>query len=246
MKKRNRAVKIQTSDGIDAAESQPAATREVGGYADGITAAIYADIDEVAKETVVEAPDFQVSELEGVDVPDFEAYGRKTTTPVEGGFMDPDDDGASEGSGFVAYGEPLSVDDQGEEFNELVAMEELLSGESDYGALPLPEVFNAYPPEVQRKIMEWTDRDVKARRDDESRRKDELVRAQIDRERRKQSLPAIVIVVSIVCGTLLGFLTGNPWFAVAFLIVPIAVIVANFASENIAKNRGERFRKPKQ
>lgn len=43
----------------------------------------------------------------------------------------------------------------------------VVESDTDYLLLPHPDVFNAYPPEVQRKIMEWADRDVRARRDDE-------------------------------------------------------------------------------
>lgn len=160
--------------------------------------------------------------------------------PIDKPFKDEDEFAR----GFKAYGEPIARDEKGEEFNELKAMEELLSGSAEYGGLPLPEVFNAYPPEVQRKIMEWTDRDVKARRDDESRRKDELVRASIERERRRQTLPVIIIVVAVICGAILGFVTQNPWFSAAFLVIPIAVIVALFVSNNVSSNRGDRYRKP--
>ena len=116
----------------------------------------------------------------------------------------------------------------------------------DYSVLPAPEVFNAYPPEVQRKIMEWRDRDVRARRDDESRRRDELMRAKVEQERRSQVLPVIVIVFAIICGTVSGIATGNPLFPIAFLIVPLAVIGARLAGGARKNSSRDKYRKPPQ
>lgn len=116
--------------------------------------------------------------------------------------------------------------------NERDSLEDFLSGEGELGAFPLPEVFNAYPPEVQRKIMEWTDRDVKARRDDESRRQDEMMRAMVDRNRRNQSIPAIIIVLALVCGAITSIVTANPLFALVFMIVPVVVIVARVVTDD--------------
>ena len=90
---------------------------------------------------------------------------------------------------------------------------------------PDPDIFNAYPIEVQRKIMEWTDRDIKARRDDESRRKDELMRAKIARERMRQIVPAVVIILAIACAAVTGVITRNPLFSAAFLIIPLVIII---------------------
>ena len=94
----------------------------------------------------------------------------------------------------------------------------VVESDTDYLLLPHPDVFNAYPPEVQRKIMEWADRDVRARRDDESLRQDALIRAQASRER--------IIILCIVCATITGMFTKSAVFAVAFLVVAIAVIMA--------------------
>lgn len=97
---------------------------------------------------------------------------------------------------------------------------------TDYLLLPHPDVFNAYPPEVQRKIMEWADRDVRARRDDESLRQDALIRAQASRERMVMAVPVAIIILCIVCATITGMFTKSAVFAVAFLVVAIAVIMA--------------------
>lgn len=105
-------------------------------------------------------------------------------------------------------------------------------------SFPEPDVFNAYPPEVQRKIMEWVDRDVKTRREDESRRQDEMVRATISRERTKTVVPVAIIIISIFCAALTGIVTGNPVFAIAFLVVPIAVIIAVLVMSRHAGEKG--------
>ena len=102
----------------------------------------------------------------------------------------------------------------------------VVESDTDYLLLPHPYVFNAYPPEVQRKIMEWADRDVRARRDDESLRQDALIRAQASRERMVMAVPVAIIILCIVCATITGMFTKSAVFAVAFLVVAIAVIMA--------------------
>lgn len=102
----------------------------------------------------------------------------------------------------------------------------VVESDTDYLLLPHPDVFNAYPPEVQRKIMEWADRDVRARRDDESLRQDALIRAQAARERTIMAVPVAIIILCIVCATVTGMFTKSAVFAVAFLVVAIAVIMA--------------------
>ena len=102
----------------------------------------------------------------------------------------------------------------------------VVESDTDYLLLPHPDVFNAYPPEVQRKIMEWADRDVRARRDDESLRQDALIRAQASRERMVMAVPVAIIILCIVCATITGMFTKSAVFAVAFLVVAIAVIMA--------------------
>lgn len=102
----------------------------------------------------------------------------------------------------------------------------VVESDTDYLLLPHPDVFNAYPPEVQRKIMEWADRDVRARRDDESLRQDALIRAQAARERTIMAVPVAIIILCIVCATITGMFTKSAVFAVAFLVAAIAVIMA--------------------
>ena len=121
-------------------------------------------------------------------------------------------------------------------------MKQFLAADGDYSALPYPDEFNAYPIEVQRKLIEWTDRDVKARRDDESRRKDELMRAEVERERRQQVIPAVLVVVALVCGAVTGILTKNPVFSIAFLVVPLAVVAAVLAGADREKRQGDKDR----
>ncbi|CDD60453.1 putative uncharacterized protein [Eggerthella sp. CAG:298] len=102
----------------------------------------------------------------------------------------------------------------------------VVESDTDYLLLPHPDVFNAYPPEVQRKIMEWADRDVRARRDDESLRQDALIRAQAARERTIMAVPVAIIILCIVCATITGMFTKSAVFAVTFLVVAIVVIMA--------------------
>jgi hypothetical protein len=98
--------------------------------------------------------------------------------------------------------------------------------ETDYLLLPHPDIFNAYPPEVQRKIIEWADRDVRARRDDESRRQDALVQSRVAEKRAAIAIPVVLIVLCIICATLTGILMKSAAFAIAFLIIAFAIILA--------------------
>ena len=134
-----------------------------------------------------------------------------------------------DGSG--SYYKPASVGPGELEPDELEAMQDLIDLDSEFASLPHPEIFNAYPVEVQRKIIEWTDRDVKARRDDESRRQDELMRAKVERDRRKQSIPAIIAVLAIIAGAVVGIVTANPMFSVVFVAIALAVVIGRIATE---------------
>lgn len=250
MKNRNRSTKFRTNNTKGDVEAQLDEAKAVDAPSPEPTPEPLPELDQMVEEMLdvdsIEAYSQSLEETlatsEEQDVPEADAPDVDAEADVdELEIEEPLDEGMSS---FLPYGEPLDNAPEPEEFNELDAMQEILAREGEYGALPHPEIFNAYPPEVQRKIMEWTDRDVKARRDDESRRKDELVRATIERSRRKQSLPAIVAVVAVLCGAIVGLVTGNPVFTIAFLFVPIAVIVAVFVSDNISKNRGDNFRKP--
>lgn len=137
---------------------------------------------------------------------------------------------------------PISREDREVDLRGLdVPVEAFLDDDSEYGKIPQPEVFNAYPPELQRKIMEWTDRDVRARRDDESRRRDEAMRAEIDEKRRRQMFPAVITVLALLCAAVTGIVTGNPLFPLVFLLVPLAVIAARVAGDD---GPGSRRNKP--
>lgn len=118
----------------------------------------------------------------------------------------------------------------------------VVESDTDYLLLPHPDVFNAYPPEVQRKIMEWADRDVRARRDDESLRQDALIRAQAARERMIMAVPVAIIILCIVCAAITGLYTKSAVFAVAFLVVAVAVILAlYFTRKNDLYAHSESF-----
>lgn len=102
----------------------------------------------------------------------------------------------------------------------------LFSDAEQYGQLPRPEVFAAYPTEVQRKILEWTDRDVRARRDDESQRQDMILRARFERERWRIVIPVLIIVLGMLCAAIVGVMTKRALITVAFLVIPVVVIIA--------------------
>lgn len=142
-----------------------------------------------------------------------------------------------EGGPSGYYGVDYTLDEEGSD--KTFDFDAEFPGE--FANLPHPDVFNAYPPEIQRKIMEWIDRDVRARRDDESKRRDAIMRAEVERTRRSQMIPAIIVVLALVCGVVSGVWTGNPLFAIAFIIVPLAVIGALLAGGVRKKSSREKY-----
>ncbi len=103
---------------------------------------------------------------------------------------------------------------------------QLFGMDDEYATLPRPEVFNAYPPEVQRKILEWTDRDFRARREDESRRRDEMMRARMSRDNTRIAIPVAIVILGILCAAITGVMTKNAFIVIAFLIIPLAIVIA--------------------
>lgn len=103
---------------------------------------------------------------------------------------------------------------------------QLFSDEEHYGQLPRPDIFAAYPPEVQRKILEWTDRDIRARRDDESQRQDMILRARFERDRWRIAIPVLIVVLGVLCSAFMGVITKDPVITIAFLIIPLTVVIA--------------------
>lgn len=63
--------------------------------------------------------------------------------------------------------------------------------------LPHPKSFNAYNAEAQRMILDCADRQTRAVFDDESKRQDKLVEAEIRQGLVGQMLSAFVILASI-------------------------------------------------
>lgn len=184
--------------------------------------------------------------------PDAPAEGAEAAPTVEKGAGSPDEGAKDAFSSSDSYGDvpPIGFDGGTADLSGLDvatngAVEQFLSEDGEYGKLPHPDVFNAYPPEVQRKIMEWTDRDVKARRDDESRRRDEVMRAEVDRDRRRQMFPTIITVLALACAAVTGVVTQNPLFPLVFLLVPLAVIAARVAGDGDSGSRNHRNKPPR-
>ena len=181
-----------------------------------------------SSSTSNDSPDFdQVDDAASTDTSDTASPSESDSTGAydEVPAIGPDDD--------VRQVRPPSVQDLDDiSFEELTAsMAQFAATEDNAALLPLPEVFNAYPPEVQRKLMEWADRDVKARRDDESHRQDELIRATVERDRRHQAVPTLTVILAIICATATGIATGNVVLPVAFVVLALAVVIGTFISD---------------
>ena len=89
--------------------------------------------------------------------------------------------------------------------------------------------------------MEWTDRDIRARRDDESRRQDAILRANIARDKTRMAVPVVIIIMSILCAAITGLYTKNALFVIAFLVVALVVIIALFVSRYEQSRRGHSY-----
>ena len=78
----------------------------------------------------------------------------------------------------------------------------------------------------------------------ESLRQDALIRAQAPRERMVMAVPVAIIILCIVCATITGMFTKSAVFAVAFLVVAIAVIMALYFTrkETTSTSRAIRTR----
>lgn len=94
----------------------------------------------------------------------------------------------------------------GRDINELEAFMGYISS----GPIPDPKTLKEYPAEVQRKIIDWHEREVKAAFDDESVRQDKLVDAQISQSLLAKWL-SFGIDILVIGGALLAFvITNNP------------------------------------
>lgn len=93
------------------------------------------------------------------------------------------------------------------------------------GMLPPPKSFNAYSPDAQRMILDWADRQTRAVFNDESKRQDRLVEAEIRQGVVGQGLSAFVILASIAASVVVGIMTGNATMSGAFLVLPFTTII---------------------
>lgn len=92
------------------------------------------------------------------------------------------------------------------------------------GPIPDADALAAYPVSIQERIIDWQERQIKAMFDDESKRQDRIVDAEISQGARNQWLSFVVNFV-IVVGALVAFvLTGNPNVFWSYTILGASVI----------------------
>lgn len=104
------------------------------------------------------------------------------------------------------------------------------------GPIPDPVTLAAYPPDVQAKIIEWHDRQVKAVFDDASKRDDFAVAKGARLDVLKQWL-SFGINLILIGGALIAFVvTGNPNVFWSYTVLG-ATVVGNVII-TINKNRG--------
>lgn len=93
--------------------------------------------------------------------------------------------------------------------------------------MPTPGSLKQYDQDVQKKIVEWADRKVTAIYDDESKRQDRLVEAEIKQGRNGQIASTAIMLVALVLAAAVGIITNNAVMSGAFLVLPFATIISN-------------------
>lgn len=111
--------------------------------------------------------------------------------------------------------------------------------------MPHPKSFNAYNAEAQRMILDCADRQTRAVFDDESKRQDKLVEAEIRQGLVGQVLSASVILASIMASAAVGIMTGNAAMSGAFLVLPFTTIIGQLFRP-VLSGRGKREKREKQ
>lgn len=105
--------------------------------------------------------------------------------------------------------------------------------------LPHPKSFNAYNADAQRMILDCADRQTRAVFDDESKRQDRLVEAEIRQGLVGQVLSALVILASIAASVVVGIMTRNATMSGAFLVLPFTTIIGQLFRP-VLSGRGKR------
>lgn len=136
----------------------------------------------------------------------------------------------------------IAVDGGKEEGLELeAAIREIASISMEWGGpLPDPGSLKQYDPSVQDKIVEWADRKVTATYDDESRRQDRLVEAEIRQGRNGQAASTFIMVLALVLAAVVGVATGNAVMSGAFLMLPFATIIGNLFKPVASTRKSEK------
>lgn len=111
-------------------------------------------------------------------------------------------------------------------------------GVAHVGPIPDPATLEAYPLAVKDKIIEWQDRKIKAMFDDESKRQDDIVAAEIRRGNRGQWLSFVINAV-LIFGTLIAFVvTGKPSVFWAYTLLGANAAANVIITINKNKNSG--------
>lgn len=93
--------------------------------------------------------------------------------------------------------------------------------------LPPANEFNSYNPDGQKMLMELASRQIKAAYDDESRRQDRLVTAEIVQSYLGLIISGIIIFGSIVAATIVSMNSGLWGVAVALVSIPFVAIISH-------------------
>ncbi len=121
------------------------------------------------------------------------------------------------------------------------AIREIASISTEWvGPLPTPGSLGQYDRNVQEKIVEWADRKVAAVYDDESRRQDKLVEAEIRQGRNGQIASTAIMILALLLAAIVGIVTSNAVMSGAFLVLPFATIIGNLFKPVASTRKSEK------
>ena len=154
-------------------------------------------------------------------------HGQQPEAPSDArGIQEADDAGVPSKAGGEGAAVPHGREEDSLRIED--AIREIVSVSMEWaGPLPTPGSLSKYEPDVQDKIIEWADRKVTAMCDDESRRQDKLVDAEIRQGRNGQIASTVIMLSALVLAAVVGIVTGDAVMSGAFLILPFATIIGN-------------------
>lgn len=121
----------------------------------------------------------------------------------------------------------IQHDGEASEESPILASETYAVHQEYEGILPHPAQFNAYNQNAQEVLLEIARAQVKAAFEDESKRQDKLVNAEIKQGNRGQVFSTIIICLTVSAAIVVALCTGNAIVASLMAGIPLVSIIGN-------------------